>query len=136
MKQNKSSLSVFVAGSKMRLNEKGLLMLNATPTASLLYCMRRVGYHLLSQWMEYILTDLESTCQVCCWNIKMRIFCLWICKYLIVQYITSYTVLGSVIINSLKCYLKKTFCEFGTSILALNMAFLTQYVLTRAAQFI
>ena len=52
------------------------------------------------------------------------------------KYITSYTVLGSVIINSLKCYLKKTFCEFGTSILALNMAFLTQYVLTRAAQFI
>ena len=72
MKQNKSGLSVFVAGLKMRLNEKGLLMLKATPTASLLCCMRRVGYLLLSQRMEYILTDLESTCQVCCWNIKIR----------------------------------------------------------------
>ncbi|KAL3062487.1 hypothetical protein OYC64_002318 [Pagothenia borchgrevinki] len=53
----------FSAGSRVKLNEKDLLMMKATATVSLLYCTRQVGYHLLSQSTGYILTDLESSCQ-------------------------------------------------------------------------
>lgn len=73
-KQNNARFSVSVAGSNVRLNEKGLLMPKATPTALLLYCMRRVGYRLLSQQTACISTDLESTCQVNCKLIKKEDF--------------------------------------------------------------
>ena len=62
--QINSVFSAFVAGSKVKSKERDLLMKRAMHTASLLCCMRQVGYHLRSQPMEYILTDLESTCQV------------------------------------------------------------------------
>lgn len=68
-KQIQPNVPFSFEGSRVKLNEKDLLMMKATATVSLLYCTRQVGYHLLSQLTGYILTDLESSCQVCFWNI-------------------------------------------------------------------
>lgn len=48
----------------MRSYSKVISTLTAVPTASLLYCMRPVGYSLRSQLTGFSLTDLENTCQV------------------------------------------------------------------------